>query len=66
MTTLVTGATGFAGVNIVRALAKAGEQVVALDITRASAEFGFSPRYDLRRGLESYLEWARDYEEVVQ
>ena len=31
----------------------------ALDITRVSTEFGFSPKYDLRRGLESYLEWAR-------
>ena len=33
----------------------------ALDVTRVSAEFGFSPRYDLRQGLESYLEWARRY-----
>ena len=33
----------------------------ALDITRVSAEFGFSPKYDLRRGLESYLGWAREY-----
>jgi len=33
----------------------------ALDITRVSTEFGFSPKYDLRRGLESYLEWAREY-----
>jgi nucleoside-diphosphate-sugar epimerase len=33
----------------------------ALDITRVGTEFGFSPKYDLRRGLESYLEWAREY-----
>jgi nucleoside-diphosphate-sugar epimerase len=33
----------------------------ALDITRVSTEFGFSPRYDLKRGMESYLEWAREY-----
>lgn len=33
----------------------------ALDITRVSTEFGFWPKYDLRRGLESYLEWAREY-----
>ena len=38
MTTLVTGATGFAGINIVRALAKAGEKVVALDTVSASHE----------------------------
>ncbi|PZC50270.1 MAG: UDP-glucose 4-epimerase [Chloroflexi bacterium] len=38
MTTLVTGATGFAGINIVRALAEAGEQVVALDTVGASDE----------------------------
>lgn len=33
----------------------------ALDIIRVSTEFGFSPKYDLRRGMESYLEWAREY-----
>lgn len=33
----------------------------ALDLTRVRTEFGFSPKYDLRRGLESYLEWAREY-----
>ena len=33
----------------------------ALDITRVSTQFGFSPKYGLRRGLESYLEWAREY-----
>jgi UDP-glucose 4-epimerase len=33
----------------------------ALDITRVSTEFGFSPRYDLRRGMESYLEWVHEY-----
>lgn len=33
----------------------------ALDITRVKTEFGFSAKYDLRRGLESYLEWAREY-----
>lgn len=33
----------------------------ALDITRVSSEFGFSPKYNLRRGLESYLEWAREF-----
>ena len=37
MTTLVTGATGFACVHIVRALAEAGEQVVALDLTPPDA-----------------------------
>jgi nucleoside-diphosphate-sugar epimerase len=37
MTTLVTGATGFACVHIVRALAEAGELVVALDITPPDA-----------------------------
>ena len=38
MTTLVTGATGFTGINIVRELAKAGEPVVALDLVAESAE----------------------------
>jgi len=33
----------------------------ALDVTRVSTEFGFWPEYDLRQGLESYLEWAREY-----
>ncbi len=33
----------------------------ALDVTRVSAEFGISPRYTLRQGLESYLGWARRY-----
>jgi nucleoside-diphosphate-sugar epimerase len=37
MTTLVTGATGFACVHIVRALAEAGEQVIALDLTPPDA-----------------------------
>lgn len=37
MTTLVTGATGFACVHIVRALAEAGEPVVALDLTPPDA-----------------------------
>lgn len=32
MTTLVTGAAGFAGVHMVRALAEAGERVIALDL----------------------------------
>lgn len=38
----------------------AGERS-ALDIARVRSEFGFSPKYDLRRGLKSYLAWARDY-----
>ncbi len=33
----------------------------ALDISRVRTEFGFSPKYDLRRGIKSYLEWARQY-----
>ena len=33
----------------------------ALDLTRSINEFGFSPRYDLREGLEDYLQWAREY-----
>ena len=33
----------------------------ALDITRVRTEFGFSPTYDLKRGLQSYLQWADDY-----
>jgi len=33
----------------------------ALDITKVSTEFGFSPKYDLKQGIESYLEWAREY-----
>ena len=51
MTTLVTGATGFAGINIVRALAKAGEKVVALDTVGASHE---TRRYtsDLQDNIE--------------
>jgi UDP-glucose 4-epimerase len=31
----------------------------ALNMTRARIEFGFSPAYDLKRGLETYLHWAR-------
>ncbi len=38
MTTLVTGATGFAGINIVRAIAESGGQVVALDTVGESDE----------------------------
>ena len=38
MTTLVTGATGFAGINIVRALAESGTRVVALDTVGANDE----------------------------
>lgn len=37
MTTLVTGATGFACVHIVRALADAGERVIALDLAPPDA-----------------------------
>ncbi len=37
MTILVTGATGFTGINIVRTLAEAGQQVVACDLTPADA-----------------------------
>ena len=33
----------------------------ALEMSRAQDEFGFLPTYDVRRGLESYLAWARDY-----
>ena len=36
MTTLVTGGTGFVASNIVRMLAKQGEQVVAFDIAPPS------------------------------
>ena len=32
MATLVTGGTGFVGVNIVKELARAGHQVVSLDL----------------------------------
>ena len=38
MTTLVTGATGFAGINIVRVLAESGGRVVALDTVGESGE----------------------------
>jgi len=38
MSTLVTGATGFACIHIVRALAEAGELVIAFDLTPADAE----------------------------
>ena len=47
MTTLVTGATGFTGINIVRALAGAGEIVVAVGHRPASAEC-----HQFLRGLE--------------
>lgn len=33
----------------------------ALNISRVRTELGFSPKYDLRQGLESYLEWARQH-----
>jgi nucleoside-diphosphate-sugar epimerase len=39
MTTLVTGATGFACSHVVRALAEAGEEVLALDLTPPSVEY---------------------------
>jgi UDP-glucose 4-epimerase len=32
-----------------------------LDISRAVTEFGFVPKHDLRRGLSSYLAWAREH-----
>jgi nucleoside-diphosphate-sugar epimerase len=38
----------------------------APDITRARAEFGFTPKYDLRHGLDSYLAWARDHPALFQ
>ena len=31
----------------------------ALDITRARTVLGYAPRYDLRRGLEAYVDWYR-------
>jgi UDP-glucose 4-epimerase len=31
----------------------------ALDLTRAKKIFGYQPKYDLRRGLASYIEWYR-------
>jgi UDP-glucose 4-epimerase len=40
---------------------RSGGERGALDMTRAKTEFGFRPKYDLRRGLASYLEWAREY-----
>jgi UDP-glucose 4-epimerase len=39
MTTLVTGATGFACAHVVHALAEAGEEVLALDLVPPSAEY---------------------------
>jgi nucleoside-diphosphate-sugar epimerase len=36
----------------------------ALDVSRARAEFGFVPSYDLRQGLASYLAWAREHRMV--
>jgi nucleoside-diphosphate-sugar epimerase len=47
MTTLVTGATGFTGINIVRGLAEAGETVVAMGHRPASAQC-----HRFLRGLE--------------
>jgi len=32
-----------------------------LDISRAGAEFRFVPAFNLKRGLQSYLEWSEDY-----
>jgi UDP-glucose 4-epimerase len=37
-----------------------------LDISRAREEFDFSPRYDLRSGLESYIRWASHYPELFE
>ncbi len=37
-----------------------------LDIGRATAEFGFVPRYDLRAGLSSYLAWARAHPTLLE
>jgi UDP-glucuronate 4-epimerase len=37
------------------------DERAALDITRVATEFQFSPKYDLRRGLDTYLEWARQH-----
>ena len=31
----------------------------ALDISRARSEFGYEPRFDIRRGLEAYVAWRR-------
>ncbi len=31
----------------------------ALDLTRAGSVLGYRPKYDLRRGLETYIEWYR-------
>ncbi len=31
----------------------------ALDVTRARTTLGYQPRYDLRRGLQAYIEWYR-------
>ncbi len=32
----------------------------ALDVSRARTVLGYRPKYDLRRGLATYLEWYRD------
>jgi nucleoside-diphosphate-sugar epimerase len=37
----------------------------ALDITRARTVLGYAPRYDLRRGLEAYVDWYRRGQPVV-
>jgi nucleoside-diphosphate-sugar epimerase len=36
-----------------------------LDVSRAKAEFGFTPKYDLRQGLASYLAWAQENQETM-
>jgi len=38
----------------------------ALDISRAAAEFGWRPRFDIRAGLAAYVKAVRDQQEISQ
>ena len=38
----------------------------ALDVSRAAAEFGWRPRFDIRAGLAAYMKAVREQQTVSQ
>jgi UDP-glucose 4-epimerase len=34
-----------------------------MDITRIKEEVGYRPQYDIKRGVEEYIDWLRNHPE---